>query len=213
MGAPPPAASTAEESLHLLLEGNARFVAQQSTLSDVTTRRMELAAGQSPFAIVLGCSDSRVPIETVFDQVPGHLFVVRLAGNFLDDNGLASIEYSVAVLGSSLIVVLGHSGCGAVDATVRYLRDGTVQPGHIQRLVNAVEPAARAVQGQPGDWIDNAVAENVRLNVAAMTASSTIIADAVNRGSLQVVGGIYDLHGGKVAFLQTPDVGLGEPSR
>ena len=201
MGAPPPAASTAQESLQLLLEGNARFVAGQSAIADVTARRMELAAGQSPFAIVLGCSDSRVPIEIVFDQVPGHLFVVRLAGNFLDDNGLASIEYSVAVLGSSLIVVLGHTGCGAVDATVRYLRDGTVAPGHIHRLVQAIEPAAKAVEGQPGDWIDNAVLENVKLNVAAMTASSSIIADAVNRGAVAVTGGVYDLHGGRVAFL------------
>jgi carbonic anhydrase len=200
VGAPPPASTTAEHSLELLYEGNARFVDAQSTYDHLTARRLELAAGQSPFAIVLGCSDSRVPIETVFDQVPGNLFVVRLAGNFVDDNGLASIEYSVAALGSSLIVVLGHTSCGAVDATVRYLRDGTVQPGHIQRLVTAIEPAASAVKHLEGDWVDNAVAENVRLNVAAMTAGSSIIADAVERGALRVVGGVYDLHGGKVSF-------------
>jgi carbonic anhydrase len=199
--APPPAAATAEQSLQLLKEGNARFVAGESHHEGYTARRLELVAGQSPFAIVLGCSDSRVPIETVFDQLPGNLFVVRVAGNFLDDSGLASIEYSVAVLGSSLIVVLGHSGCGAVDATLQYLRNGTVQPGHIQRLVTAIEPAAAAVRDKDGDWWGNAVAENVRLNVAALTAGSKIVADAVNAGSIRVVGGVYDLHGGKVSFI------------
>jgi carbonic anhydrase len=198
--APSPAASTAEQSLQLLREGNARFVAGESHYEGITARRLELVAGQSPFAIVLGCSDSRVPIETVFDQVPGNIFVVRLAGNFLDENGLASIEYSIAVLGSSLIVVLGHSGCGAVDATLQYLRSGTVQPGHIQRLVTAIEPAAAAVRDKDGDWWENAVAENVRLNVEAMTQRSAIVAEAVERGSVRVVGGVYDLHGGKVAF-------------
>ena len=200
MPAPLPAASTAEQSLQLLKEGNARFVAGESHHEGITARRLELVAGQSPFAIVLGCSDSRVPIETVFDRISGNLFVVRLAGNFLDDNGLASIEYSVAVLGSSLIVVLGHSGCGAVDATLQYLRNGTVQPGHIQRLVAAIEPAAAAVRDEDGDWWDNAVAENVRLNVEVMTARSAIVAGAVAAGAVRVVGGVYDLHGGKVTF-------------
>ncbi len=200
MPAPLPAASTAEQSLQLLKEGNARFVAGESHYEGITARRLELVAGQSPFAIVLGCSDSRVPIETLFDQIPGNLFVVRLAGNFLDDNGLASIEYSVAVLGSSLIVVLGHSGCGAVDATLQYLRNGTVQPGHIQRLVAAIEPAAAAVRDEDGDWWDNAVAENVRLNVEVITARSTIVAGAVAAGAIRVVGGVYDLRGGKVTF-------------
>jgi carbonic anhydrase len=199
--APPPAAATAEQSLQLLKEGNARFVAGESHHEGITARRLELVAGQSPFAIVLGCSDSRVPIETVFDQLPGNIFVVRLAGNFLDENGLASIEYSVAVLGSSLIVVLGHSGCGAVDATLQYLRNGTVQPGHIQRLVTAIEPAAVAVRDKAGDWWENAVAENVRLNVAAVTQSSAIVAQAVEKGAVGVVGGVYDLHGGKVSFI------------
>lgn len=200
MPAPPPAASTAAESLHLLTEGNARFVAGQSHHGALTSRRAELTAGQSPFAIVLGCSDSRVPIETVFDQPPGHIFVVRLAGNFVQEDGLASIEYSVAVLGSTLIMVLGHGSCGAVDATIQYLRDGTVQPGHIHRLVRAIEPAALATRELPGDWIANAVAENVRLNVAALTQRSGIIAEAVERGTVRVVGGVYDLHGGKVTF-------------
>ena len=199
--APPAAAATSAEALSLLKAGNARFVGDRATCGPLTPRRTELTQGQSPFAIVLGCSDSRVPIETVFDQVPGHLFVVRLAGNFLDDNGLGSIEYSVAVLKSKLIVVLGHEGCGAVTAAVDYVKNGTVQPGHIQGLVKALEPAAKATHDAGGDWIAKAIAENVRLNVAAMSARSAIVAAAVKSGALEVVGGVYSLHTGQVRFL------------
>ncbi|MBV8149544.1 MAG: carbonic anhydrase, partial [Candidatus Eremiobacteraeota bacterium] len=161
---PSPAATTPDHALELLREGNARFVAGTSACGPLTARRLELTQGQSPFAIVLGCSDSRVPIETVFDQNPGHIFAVRLAGNFVDENGLGSIEYGVAVLKAPLIVVLGHGSCGAVGATVAFVEEGTSQPGHIQGLVKAIEPAATATKGQPGDWLSNAIAENVKLN-------------------------------------------------
>jgi carbonic anhydrase len=199
--APPAAATTPEHGLELLEAGNARFASGNATCGPLTARRMELTQGQSPFAVVLGCSDSRVPIETVFDQVPGHIFVVRLAGNFVDDNGLGSIEYAVAVLKSTLIVVLGHSSCGAVAATVGFVENGTTQPGHIQGLVKAIEPAATATKGQPGDWLANAIKENVKLNVAATRQRSSIVDDAATSGRLRVVGGVYDLHSGRVAFL------------
>jgi carbonic anhydrase len=198
---PPMAASTPQEALANLKAGNARFVAGNPECASVTARIAELANGQSPFAIVLGCSDSRVAIETVFDQVPGHIFVVRIAGNYLTEDGLGSIEYSVAVLKSKLIVVLGHSKCGAVGAAVAFVGDGTTQPGHIQELVTAIAPAAKATKGQPGDWIANAVAENVKLNVAALPAQSSIVADAVKSGDVQIIGGIYDLHTGTVAWI------------
>ncbi len=110
---------------------------------------------------------------------PGRLFVVRVAGNFLNEDNLGSIEFSVAVLKSKLILVLGHSGCGAIEAAVGYVKDGVTQPGYIQDLVAKLGPAARNVRANPGDWIGNAVAENVKLNVAAMTGRSTIIAQAV----------------------------------
>jgi carbonic anhydrase len=199
--APPPAATTPDRALELLREGNARFVAGNAHCGPLTARRLELTQGQSPFAIVLGCSDSRVPIETVFDQMPGHIFVVRLAGNFVDENGLGSIEYGVAVLKATLILVLGHSSCGAVAATVGFVEEGTPQPGHIQGLVAAIEPAVTATKGRSGDWLSNAIAENVKLNVAAVRQRSTIVDDAATSGRLRAVGGVYDLHSGHVAFL------------
>lgn len=199
---PPMAAASPAEALDQLKAGNARFVAGKPECAPMTARVAALANGQSPFAIVLGCSDSRVPVETIFDQMPGNVFVVRVAGNFVNDDGLGSIEYSIAVLKSKLIVVLGHGSCGAVHAAVDYVKNGTTQPGHIQHLVTEIAPAAKAARSAGGDWLANAVAENVRVNVAAVTARSTIIADAVNNGKVGVVGGVYDLHRGSVAFLK-----------
>lgn len=200
--APERAASSPTHALELLKEGNARFAeGKPSNEGSLTARRLQVAEGQKPFAIILGCSDSRVPLDTVFDQVPGHLFGVRVAGNFVNDDGLGSIEYGVAVLGAPLIVVLGHTACGAVDATIKYVEKGTTAPGHIMGLIKAIEPAARATKGKPATWLDDAIAANVRNNVAAMTARSSIVADAVKAKSVDVVGGVYNLHSGKVDFL------------
>jgi carbonic anhydrase len=198
---PQRAAESPPEALALLKEGNGRFVADRGTCASLSVRRLELAAGQNPFAIVLGCSDSRVPIETVFDQVPGHIFVVRVAGNFVTADGLGSIEYGVAVLKAPLIVVLGHSACGAVDATIKYVQGGPKPPGHIMGLVDAIEPAVRETKGGAGAWLDNAIARNVRDNVQALTTRSSIVADAVSQKSVQIIGGVYDLHSGKVTFF------------
>jgi carbonic anhydrase len=197
---PERAAESPSEALSLLKEGNARFVADRGTCTSLSVRRLELAAGQNPFAIVLGCSDSRVPIETVFDQIPGHIFVVRVAGNFVTTDGLGSIEYGIAVLKAPLIVVLGHGACGAVDATIKYVQGGPKAPGHIMSLVEAIEPAVRETKGSAGAWLDNAIARNVRDNVRALATRSSIVADAVSQKSVQIVGGVYDLHSGKVTF-------------
>jgi carbonic anhydrase len=118
--APPHDASSA---LAALMAGNARFVADKAACPPLTARRLELAEGQSPFAIIVSCSDSRVPVETVFDQIPGNIFGIRIAGNFMDRGGVGSIEYAVAVLKSPLILVLGHSECGAVKAALAYAKD------------------------------------------------------------------------------------------
>lgn len=190
-----------DDALEKLKAGNVRYVAGESHSGPQSARLVELASGQNPFAIILGCSDSRVPIETVFDQMPGNVFAVRVAGNFLNGANFGSIEYGVAVLKARLIVVLGHSKCGAVTAAVSYVKAGTTQPGHIATLVEAIAPAAKATQGVPGDWVANAVIENVRRNVREMTAGSKIIADAVSRGDAEVAGGIYDLHTGRVTFF------------
>lgn len=194
-------AKTPEEALRLLKEGNARFVAGQSECSPLSARIFELESGQSPFAIVLGCSDSRVPIEWIFDQEAGNLFVVRVAGNFLNVDNYGSVEYGVAALKAKIILVLGHTRCGAVDAAVGYVRSGTEQPGHIADIVKAIVPAAREARGHAGDWLADAIAENVRRNVAAMTSGSEIVAEAVHEGRVAVIGGIYQLHTGRVIFL------------
>jgi len=169
----------------------------------LTARRLELTTGQSPFAAILGCSDSRVPLETLFDQKPGQLFVVRIAGNFVTDYGLGSLEYAVAALNTPLVVVLGHSSCGAVDATIKYIANGTTQPGHIMDLVRQIEPAAKATENKPGNWLHNAITENVRSNVAALKSRSTILADAVNAKKIMIAGGVYDLHSGRISPLLT----------
>jgi carbonic anhydrase len=191
---------TPADALERLRAGNARFVAGTPRTEPFGARMAALANGQSPFGVVLGCSDSRVPVETVFDQEPGNLFVIRVAGNFLNADGLGSIEFAVEALKSKLIVVLGHETCGAVGAALKYVRDGVEQPGHIQDLVNAIAPAVRATRGVEGDWHASAVVENVELTVKAMLARSPIIADAVEHGDVAVVGGIYSIRTGNVAF-------------
>jgi len=194
-------APDAKFALQTLLEGNRRFVADRAACPPLTARRLELASGQQPFAIIVSCSDSRVPVEIVFDQIPGNIFGIRLAGNFVDEHGLGSIEYSVASFASSLILVLGHTDCGAVKATVKYVKEGTSQPGHIQSLVDALAPAAKASKNAPGDWVANATAQNVRDNVAGLHARSTIVGGAVSDGKLSIAGGIYHLHTGEVTII------------
>ena len=196
------ASTSPHEALQKLLTGNERFVADRSECFPLSARRIELAQGQSPFAIVLGCSDSRVPVETVFDQMPGNIFVVRIAGNFVEDDGLGSIEYSIAVLKSSLILVLGHTSCGAVNAAVSYVKDGIAQPGRIQKLVEAIEPAAKAAKSMSGDWVHNTTVQNVHDNMHALAARSEIVASAVRSGTLAIAGGLYDIHSGKVSIIK-----------
>ncbi len=197
----PPLHPEAQKALDTLMAGNQRFVADKAVCPPLTARRLEIAEGQHPFANIVSCSDSRVPVETVFDQQPGNIFGVRLAGNFVDTNGLGSIEYSVAVLKSSLILVLGHTHCGAVKATVQYVKDGKPQPSHIQALVDAIEPAAKSTKGKPGDWYENATVQNVKSNVGALVSQSPIVAKAVEAHTVSIAGGIYDVHTGRVTIV------------
>jgi carbonic anhydrase len=191
---------SASAALKNLLDGNARFATGNPRCDPRIARVRELASGQSPFATVLGCADSRVPVETVFDHDPGDIFVVRLAGNFMSDAALASIEYATAVLKSPLVMVLGHTSCGAVTAAVEYVKTDVKLPGHMQLLADSIAPAAKKCRHQPGDWVHNAVFENVRLNVAALRESKPVMADAVARG-FEVVGGVYDLSNGMVTLV------------
>lgn len=194
--------ATPDDALARLLEGNRRFVAGTPQAPEPSAQRIALASGQRPFAVILGCSDSRVPIETIFDQRPGDLFVVRIAGNFIDEDILASIEYALDILSCELLIVLGHSGCGAVQAALQHIELGTHFHGHIQRLADAVAPAARRARSMNGDWWENAVVENVRETVQAALGRSEIVNAAVEAGTVRVIGATYDLRNGSVHLVE-----------
>jgi carbonic anhydrase len=203
---PAPAANaqapmSAQAALKNLMDGNARFAAGKPISRPVIERVRELAKGQSPFATVLGCADSRVPVEIIFDHEPGDIFTVRLAGNFVTDAALGSIEYAVAVLKSPLVVVLGHTSCGAVKAAVDFVKSGKALPGHMQVLAAAIEPAAKAVQHRPGDWLHNAVVENARLNAQRLRSSTPILSEAVASREVEILAAVYDLGTGTVTLV------------
>jgi carbonic anhydrase len=187
-----------DAALARLKAGNERFVSGKlSHPNQSPARRTKLAEGQRPFAIILGCADSRTAPELVFDQGLGDLFVVRTAGNVVDDIALGSIEYAVEHLGASLIVVLGHENCGAVKATV----DGGKLPGHLPAIARAIRPAVKASAGQPGDRLDNAVLENARLEASRLVHSKPILQKLVAEGKVRVIPARYDLDTGRVVFL------------
>jgi carbonic anhydrase len=201
--APPSrAADSPGAALNLLIEGNARYVANNPRERDFSAGRGNRALGQAPFAAILGCADSRVSPELAFDQGPGDLFVVRVAGNFVTDEGLASLEFGAAVLGTKLILVLGHSSCGAVNATVKALQQGNDLPGHIADLVRSMTPGIEPVMAHAHDDSNaGAVIANVRHNVDRLQHAAPILEGMVNRKELMVVGAVYDLATGKVNYV------------
>lgn len=181
-----------------LLAGNQRFAAgdAQHPRQDAAQRE-EVAAGQNPKAIIAACSDSRVAPEIIFDQGLGDLFVVRTAGQVVDNAALASIKYAVEHLGAGLIVVLGHKRCGAVRAAI----DGGETRGHLDALIDKIKPAVERAKTMPGDLIDSAVKNNIALTVNQLKTSAPILAEAVKTNTLQVVGAYYDLDTGAVSVL------------
>jgi carbonic anhydrase len=188
-----------------LMDGNKRFVEGASTRLGRTPQDFaEDAKGQAPLATIIGCADSRVPPELVFDQNVGDLFVVRVAGNVFTGAGpivKGSVEFSVAELGVRLIMVLGHSQCGAVAAAIAHI-DGTDSlPGAIGGLVDLVRPAALAAKGKPGDKLANVIRANVERCVARVKGTDPILAKMVDKGDLRVVGGVYELSTGKVEIV------------
>ncbi len=198
--APPPVPDprSADLALQALIEGNQRYVAQKLAHPNQTTARLtEIAGEQAPFAAVLGCADSRVPPEIVFDRGLGDLFVVRVAGNIADDIAIGSLEFAVAELNIPLIVVLGHERCGAVTATV----NGGVATGHIASLVHAIQPAVERSRSQEGDPVENAIVANVQIVVENLKNTGPILAEYVSSGKLKIVGGRYDLDTGLVELV------------
>jgi carbonic anhydrase len=189
---------TGEQALEKLMAGNKRYAAGKPTRPNQTAkRRGELTRGQWPFAALLGCSDSRVPPEIVFDQGLGDLFIVRVAGNVADEPGIGSLEYAAAVLDTPLIMVLGHSACGAVSATLK----GGQAPGQIGSIVRLIEPAVEKAKGQPGDALANAIHANVTLTVDRLKTTTPILSDRVEKKTLKIVGAHYDLATGRVELL------------
>ena len=174
------------------------FLHQNSLiLNQNRERRQELAKGQKPFAVIVGCSDSRVPPEIIFDQGLGDLFVIRVAGNIVDDVALGSIEYAVDHLGTKLIVVLGHSKCGAVTATVQ----GGAVHGHVESIVQAIKPAIETAKELPGDLTDNTIKANARLVAGQIQSSQPILAEMVRLDKIAVVSAYYDIESGEVHIL------------
>jgi carbonic anhydrase len=187
-----------DAALERLLKGNERYVSGTMQPHDFKRQREALAGGQNPYAAVLGCADSRIAPEYAFDSSRGDLFVCRVAGNFAGDETIASLEYAIAVLNTPLILVLGHDACGAVDATIKSLKDNKPPPGHIPSLVQAIAPSVKAVSSQGGDTLDNAIRQNVVDNVNKLKSAAPILGAAVGDKKLKVVGGIYRLATGKV---------------
>jgi carbonic anhydrase len=195
----------AEEALRELLAGKERF-ANGRTVSPRRTPKdfRELAEGQYPFAAIVSCADSRVAPEILFDVGKGDIFVVRVAGNVVSGAGAivkGSIEYAVAELNVPLIVVLGHSHCGAVKAAMTHLDARDSLPGAINDLVELIKPAVAQSRGEPGDRLDNAIRKNVLLGVERLRQLEPIIAPKVKEGRVKVAGGIYDLHSGGVTLI------------
>ncbi|MGW0120401.1 carbonic anhydrase [Streptomyces sp. NPDC003327] len=181
-------------ALALLRAGNARFAAlRQAHPHEGADRRAAVAVAQHPFAVVLGCVDSRVPPELVFDQGLGDLLTIRSAGQALDEAVLGSVQFGVEELDVRLVVVLGHERCGAASAAVEHIRTGAPATGHLARVVEELAPAARETQGLPGDWVENTVRANVD-RVRRRLARDAAFSEAV------IVGARFDLDTGKVAF-------------
>jgi carbonic anhydrase len=198
----PRAADTPDRALELLKQGNATFVKGGACIPTGGAERVaELARGQAPFAVIVGCADSRTPPEHLFGRGLGELFVVRVAGNTVDTAALGSIEYAVAVLGAPLIFVLGHSKCGAVEAATKIVKENATFPGSIGEMVEPIVPAVLRAQRQGGDLLEASIRENVAAVMERLRTSSAILKGPLDAGRLKIAGGVYDLQSGAVSFM------------
>jgi carbonic anhydrase len=194
---------TPDQALAALKEGNARYASNpQACIAGLLERRIEVSAGQAPWATIVGCSDSRVPPELLFGGLGlGELFVARNAGNLVDTATMGTVEYSVEHLGSPLVVVLGHERCGAVIAACDVVANGATFPGSIGPMIQPIVPVATAMSSKPGDFVDNTVRESARRTAKHLATASPIIADLVKAGKVKVLAARYDLDDGRVEYL------------
>ena len=189
---------TPDQALTKLMAGNTRFVAQKRTTPNQAKERLvEVAEGQAPFAALLSCADSRVPAEIVFDQGLGDLFVCRVAGNIATSEQIGSLEFGTAVLGAKLIVVMGHTACGAVKATI----EGGRLPGQIGSIIDNIQVGVERARNNPGaDKLETAVNANASYQVELLKRS-TLLGDLIDKKQLKIVAAYYDLNTGKVEIL------------
>jgi carbonic anhydrase len=194
---------TPDEALAKLKAGNEKYVkGPELCARELTNQRDKSAKSQTPWATIVSCADSRVPPELLFGGLGvGELFVARNAGNMADTATMGTIEYGAAVLGIPLIVVLGHERCGAVAAACEVVEKNTKFPSNIKPMVDAIVPAAKAVKGKPGDFVENAVRESAIRTAAKIASASPIVADLIKKGKVKVVAGRYDLDDGKVEIF------------
>jgi len=195
----PQNAISGEAALKRIMDGNARYMANMPEQKDFSAGRAARAQSQHPIAAILSCADSRVAPEFAFDQGPGDLFVVRIAGNFVNDDGLASLEFGTQFLGAPLIMVLGHTSCGAIAAAIRVVNEGLQLPGHLPEMISAIKPAVEEAKTEnPSDLLAAATVANVRLNVERLKKADPILSSRVAENKLLVVGGVYNLATGNI---------------
>jgi carbonic anhydrase len=192
---------SSDAALKRLKDGNARYVEGVSRRHDFKHEREALARGQNPYAAILSCADSRIAPEYAFDSGRGDLFVCRVAGNFATDETVACLEYGVALQNIPRILVLGHDACGAIDATIKSLKDGKQLPGHLPTLVAGLTPAVKTVLEHGGNLLDSAIRQNVIDTVSRLKSATPILSAAVESNKLKVVGGIYRLKDGRVDMV------------
>ncbi|TNE54986.1 MAG: carbonic anhydrase [Bacteroidetes bacterium] len=193
---------TPEAALTMLKVGNARYVENRMLQRDYLKQTQQTATGQYPFAAILGCIDSRVPAETVFDQGIGDIFNVRIAGNFINTDILGSLEFACKVAGSKLIVVLGHTSCGAVKGACDH-----VQLGNLTEMLGKIKPAVDAVTDETADrssanasFVQKVIDMNVRMSLEAIMSNSPVLREMYENGEIDIVGAMYDVKTGKVDF-------------
>lgn len=194
-------AMTPQEAINKLKEGNQRFVNKQMSERDLNAQVDDTSTGQAPFAVVLGCIDSRVPAELIFDQGIGDIFNCRIAGNFVNNDILGSLEFSCKVAGSKAIIVLGHGGCGAIKGACDH-----VELGNLTGMLDKLMPAVDGVEEEGdrssanADFVQSVVDKNIELTVAAIKARSEVLKEMLDNGEIDIVGAMYDIKTGAVHF-------------
>tara|TARA_R110002072_G_scaffold232309_1_gene389682 strand:- start:33354 stop:33965 length:612 start_codon:yes stop_codon:yes gene_type:complete len=191
---------TPKEAKELLIEGNKRFVHNLKMMRNLKDQVLETSEGQFPFAIVHSCIDSRVPIELVFDQGIGYIFSSRVAGNIINEDVLGSMEYSCKVAGSKIVVVMGHTKCGAVTAACQDVKLGNITP-----LLSKIRPAVESIQKDNSEMnsetIEKVAVKNIQMSISNIRKESPILAEMESKGEIEIVGALYDVTNGQVNFL------------